>query len=121
MKPKRKIKLLFVLWFFLFDFTYIRTGRVDHLFVVVSLCLSCSCSCLFARVGTAFVSSYLSERLLSYFPTVVIFPLFMNTTRGAAGPPPLLGDLLGVEMEGRRVRNAREFAEALAAIMSATN
>ena len=32
-----------------------------------------------------------------------------------------LGDMLGVEMVGRRVRNAREFAEALAAIMSAMN
>ena len=32
-----------------------------------------------------------------------------------------LGNLLGVEMVGRRVRNAREFAEALAAIMSSMN
>ena len=32
-----------------------------------------------------------------------------------------LGDILGVEMVGRRVRNVREFAEALAAIMTSMN
>ena len=39
-------------------------------------------------------------------------PSTIPTTRGAGAA----GDLLGVEM-GRRVRNAREFAEALAVVM----